>query len=194
MASRKDPALRKYAYQGDPLMEPPPADLAAILGPRLGEPDALITVLEEIQHSYGFLSQNQLRYVSRVLHFPLARVFGVATFYNLFRFDPPGQVQVRVCRGTACHVNHSSRILTHLCDRLAIDVDQTTPDGRFTLQTVACVGACSLAPVVVIGSETHGRMTPENAWQTLVDLDLPDAEANDKISPQTVQENEGISS
>ncbi|MEZ4611346.1 MAG: NAD(P)H-dependent oxidoreductase subunit E [Caldilineaceae bacterium] len=76
----------------------------------------------------------------RELSFPLAQVYGVATFYNLFLFDPPGEVVVRVCRGTACHVNQADAILQHLCDKLEIGVDETTPDGRFTLQTVACMG------------------------------------------------------
>ena len=171
MASQNAPTLRKYVYQGDPLSEPPPAELAAILDRHRGERDALITALEEIQRHYGFLAQDQLRYVARELAFPLARVYGVATFYNLFLFDPPGKYQVRVCRGTACHVNRSDEILTHLRTQLGIDVDETTPDGRITLQTVACMGACSLAPVVVVNEETHGRMTPAKAWQAVAALD-----------------------
>jgi len=159
--------LRKYAYQADPLAEPPPLELAAILDRHRGEADALITVLAEIQLHYGFLARQQLQYVARELGFPLARIYGVSTFYNLFLFDPPGKHKVRVCRGTACHVNHSDAILSFLEDRLAIGVDETTPDGRVTLQTVACMGACSLAPVVVVDEETHGRMTPEAAWDAI---------------------------
>jgi NADH-quinone oxidoreductase subunit E len=155
------PKLRKYAYKSDPIAAPPPEELAVILDAHRGEPDALITVLEEVQRRFGFLGEQPLRYVARELGFPLARVFGVATFYNLFRFDPPGKYQVRVCRGTACHVNGSALILYHLEEELGIGVDETTPDGLFTLQTVACVGACSLAAVVVVGEETHGRMTPD---------------------------------
>ena len=170
MASQSSTSLRKYAYRGDPMAEPPPADLASLLDHHRGEPDGLMTVLEEIQRHYGYLGQNQLRYVSRDLGFPLARVYGVATFYNLFLFDPPGKHQVRVCRGTACHVNHSDAILAHLSRQLGIDVDETTADGRFTLQTVACMGACSLAPVVVVDEETHGRMAPETAWQAVAGL------------------------
>jgi NADH-quinone oxidoreductase subunit E len=171
MASPNTPTPRKYVYQGDPLAEPPPAELAAILARHRGARDALITALEEIQRHYGFLAQPQLRYVARELGFPLARVYGVATFYNLFLFEPPGRYQVRVCRGTACHVNRSDEILNHLQTQLGIDVDETTPDGRYTLQTVACMGACSLAPVVVVDDETHGRMTPAKAWQALTALD-----------------------
>ena len=167
MASKHGTALPKHVYRGDPLAEPPPPELAAILAPHRGEPDALITVLEEIQRHYGYLGQNHLQYVARELGFPLARVFGVATFYNLFRFKPPGHYQVRVCRGTACHVNRSDEILHSLSTRLGIGVDETTADNRFTLQTVACMGACSLAPVVVVDEETHGRMTAEAAWDVI---------------------------
>jgi NADH:ubiquinone oxidoreductase subunit E len=170
--STSSPAVaRKHIYRGDPIAEAPPAELATILERHLGAQDALMTVLEEIQRHYGYLGQDQLRYVARTLQFPLARVYGVATFYNLFRFDPPGKYQVRVCRGTACHVNHSAAILRYLCDQLGIDVGETTADGRFTLQTVACMGACSLAPVLVVDDATYGRMTSTSAWEALLALD-----------------------
>ncbi|MFH1105042.1 MAG: NAD(P)H-dependent oxidoreductase subunit E [Actinomycetota bacterium] len=162
-ASRERPNLRKYAYRGDPLAGPPPEELAEIIGRHRGEPDALITVLEEIQRRFGYLGERQLQYVARDLGFPLARIYGVVTFYNWFLLDPPGKYQVKVCRGTACHVNGSARILERFKEALGIAVDETTPDGRFTLQTVACVGACSLAAVVVVGADTHGRMSPEEA-------------------------------
>jgi len=171
MASNTNDPLRKYVYKGDPLAGPPPPELAAILDHHRGAPDALITALEEIQRQYGYLGQNQLQYLSRELGFPLARIYGVVTFYNLFRLNPPGKHQIRVCRGTACHVNHSAVILARLEKQLGIGVDQTTPDGDFTLQTVACVGACSLAPVLVVDDQTYGRMTPDEAWQALTALE-----------------------
>ena len=166
----KDRTLCKYIYQGDPLAVPPPSELAAILDRHRGRKDALITVLEEIQEHYGFLPKLQLQYTARELGFPLARIYGVATFYNLFQFKPPGRYQVRVCTGTACHVCRSAEILSHLKDKLGIERDETTPDGLFTLQTVACVGACSLAPVVVVNDRVHGRMTPGQAWEALAGL------------------------
>jgi NADH-quinone oxidoreductase subunit E len=159
--------LRKNIYRGDSLAGEPPADLANILDQYRGQPDALITVLEEIQHHYGYLPEAHLRHTARELGFPLAQVFGVATFYNLFQFTAPGRYQVRVCEGTACHVKHSDGILTLLKERLGIDVGETTPDKVFTLQHVACVGACSLAPVMVVNDRTHARMTPEKAWDAL---------------------------
>jgi NADH:ubiquinone oxidoreductase subunit E len=163
-------SARKYVYGGDPLAEPPPPELATILDRHRGRPDALMTVLEEIQHHYGYLPRRPLEYVARELGFPLSRVYGVVTFYNLFQLSPPGRYIVRVCKGTACHVNHSAAILAHLKERLGIGEEATTPDGLFTLQTVACTGACSLAPVMVINDRTYGRMTPEAAWEALAAL------------------------
>jgi NADH:ubiquinone oxidoreductase subunit E len=169
--------FRKFAYRGDPLAEPPPAELSEIIDRHLGLPDALITALEEIQRRFGYLGERTLQYVARDLGFPLARVYGVVTFYNWFLLDPPGKHQVKVCRGTACHVNGSAVILDHLEGELGIGVDETTPDGRITLQTVACVGACSLAAVVVVGEDTHGRMSPEETMQVVDALPNGDGEA-----------------
>lgn len=171
MASPSRPSFRKSIYRGDPLIVPPPPELAAVFARHKGEPDALITALEEMQRHYGFLAADHLRYLARELGFPLARIYGIATFYNFFRLAPPGAHVIRVCRGTACHVNQSQLILEHLADRLGVDVGETTADGRCTLLTVACVGACSLAPVVVIDDATLGRMTPEDAWNKFVTLE-----------------------
>ena len=108
MVSQKPTVLRKYVYQGDPLLAPPPPELATILDRYRGQPDALITVLEDIQDHYGYLPQQGLHYTAHELGFPLSRVYGVATFYNLFQFSPPGRYLVRICKGTACHVNRSA--------------------------------------------------------------------------------------
>jgi NADH-quinone oxidoreductase subunit E len=161
---------RKHLYRGDPLAAAPSPELATILERHRGRPDALITVLEEIQDHYGYLPERDLVSTARALGFPLSRIYGVATFYNLFTLRPPGRYVVRVCKGTACHVNNSEGILVTLKERLGIDEDATTPDGLFTLQTVACMGACSLAPVLAINDRTYGRTTPQSAWGTLVEL------------------------
>ncbi|MDM8519008.1 NAD(P)H-dependent oxidoreductase subunit E [Anaerolineales bacterium HSG6] len=161
--------LKKNVYKGD-TMPPPPPELAEMLAKYHGQPDALITVLEEIQRHYGYLPRHHLEYTARELSFPLSQVFGVATFYNLFQLKPPGRHQIRVCTGTACHVGHSKVILTHLKEKLGINEDETTPDKLFTLQTVACVGACSLAPVMVVNEHTHGRMTTDKSWQAIQPL------------------------
>jgi NADH:ubiquinone oxidoreductase subunit E len=171
MASRapaKSPP--KYKYRGDSLADPPPPELTSILDRYRDQPDALITVLEEIQRHYGYLPQRQLQYAARGLGFPLSRVYGVAKFYNFFQFEPPGRHLVHVCQGTACHVSHSDAILQHIKDELGISEGETTSDRLFTLQRVACVGACSLAPVVVIDEHTYARMTPEKTWENLASL------------------------
>ena len=170
MELRTKEPLKKQVYRGDVLVEPPPPELAEILDRFQGQPDALITVLEEIQHHYGYLPEQHLRYTARELGFSLSRVYGVVTFYNLFQTEPPGRYQIRICKGTACHVGHSDEILEHLKEKLGIDVEETTADDLFTLQTVACVGACSLAPVVVVNERTHARVTPEKVWEALQEL------------------------
>ena len=161
---------RRLQYRGNPLLEPPPPELGAILDRYRGQPDALMTVLEEIQDHYGYLPAHHLAYAAHALGLPASRIYGVATFYNLFRLKAPGRYQVRVCRGTACHVNRSEAILAYLGQRLGIDESETTPDGLFTLETIACTGACSLAPVMMVGEHVYGRMTPEKAWETLAEL------------------------
>jgi NADH-quinone oxidoreductase subunit E len=170
--------LKKYVYAGDPLADPPPPGLIEILDRYRGRPDALITVLEEIQDHYSFLPQRHLEYTARELGFPLSQIYGIATFYNLFKLNPPGRYQVRICKGTACHVSQSAAILDLLIEKLGIGEDETTEDGLITLQTLACVGACSLAPVVVVNDRTYGRMTPEKAWEVLrrlrEDIFVPD--------------------
>ena len=168
--SKKVDLPPRYVYEGDPLSEPPPAALAEILDGYRGQQDALITVLEEIQQHYSYLPQDGLLYTARELGFPLSQVYGAATFYNLFRFSPPGRYVVRLCKGTACHVRHTDANLDFLKEKLGIGENETTPDGLFTLQTVACVGACSLAPVMVVNDTTHGNMTPEKAWELLSQL------------------------
>lgn len=174
-----DSIPKKHVYKGDPLAEPAPPELLTILDRHRGQPDALITVLEQIQLHYGYLPERQLQYTARELNYPLSRVYGVATFYNLFQLSPPGRYQVRVCKGTACHVNRSAAILERILTGLGIGEDETTPDGQITMQSVACVGACSLAPVLVVNERTYGRMTPEKAWRivsALVEEGLPESE------------------
>jgi NADH-quinone oxidoreductase subunit E len=161
---------RKTVYLGDPLAEPPPPELLAILERHRGRGDVLVTVLQQIQAQYGYLPERSVRYASRELGIPLARLYGVATFYNQFRFTPPGRIQLQVCCGTACHVGGAPAIVERLKTHLQIAENQTTPDGIFTLQTVFCVGCCSLAPVVIASGAAHGRMTPGGAESLVRDL------------------------
>jgi NADH-quinone oxidoreductase subunit E len=115
-----------------------------------------------VQEEYKYLPEEVLTYVATSLGVPPARVFGVATFYAHFALEPKGKHVIRLCDGTACHVRQSIPILEALHERLGLDEKRhTTPDMMFTVETVACLGACGLAPVVVIDEEVHGQMTPE---------------------------------
>ena len=107
----------------------------------------------------GYLSEDDLEQVAQHTRLPVSRVFGVATFYNQFRLRPLGKHVIRVCRGTACHVKGSFDILTTLENELGIKAGQTTKDLQFSIETVACIGACSIAPVITIDDEFHGGLT-----------------------------------
>ncbi len=129
--------------------------------------DALITMLQEAQQAYGYLPKEVLVRLSRDAQIPLNRIYGVATFYSQFHLTPRGKNIVQVCRGTACHVRGSSFILSTLADHLGIDEDGTTEDMEFSLETVACVGTCFLAPVVVVNASFHGKLDPVQAREVV---------------------------
>lgn len=119
---------------------------------------SLIPILQDIQSVYGYLPETALREVSEFVGIPMCSVYGVATFYNQFRLTPLGKYTIRICRGTACHVKSSANILTALETELGIKAGETTRDRLFTLETVACIGACSIAPVISINDEYYGRL------------------------------------
>ncbi|MGK9475956.1 NADH-quinone oxidoreductase subunit NuoE [Melioribacter sp. OK-6-Me] len=119
----------------------------------------LIAILQDIQEIHGYLPEKELRKVAEHIGMSLSGVYGVATFYNQFRLTPLGKNIIRVCRGTACHVKNSANILTALENELGICAGQTTRDKLFTLETVACIGACSIAPVININDDYYGRVT-----------------------------------
>ena len=125
--------------------------------------DALITMLQEAQHVYGYLPKEVLLRLSRGAKIPLNRIYGVATFYSQFYLTPRGRNIVQVCRGTACHVRGSSAIMSTLADHLGVEEGGTTEDMQFSLETVACVGTCFLAPVVVVNRSFHGKLNPVQA-------------------------------
>jgi len=128
------------------------------------DPSKLVPVLQEIQEEYRYLPEEVLTYVATSLELPPASVFGVATFYAHFTLEQKGKHVFRLCDGTACHVKGSNDILEALRERIGLkDDQQTTKDGLFTVETVSCLGACGLAPVVVLDEKVHGQMTPESA-------------------------------
>ncbi len=134
-------------------------------------PAKLIPILQAIQEEYSYLPEEVLTFVATALDVPAARVFGVATFYAHFALQPRGKYVIRLCDGTACHVKNSLPILEALRKRLGVDEEKkTTPDLLFTVETVACLGACGLAPVVVINEEVHGQMSPEKAIRVVEDI------------------------
>ena len=123
-----------------------------------GERRWLIPILQDAQERFGYLSEEAIRMTSSHLNVPTSKIYGVATFYNQFRLTAPGKYVVRVCRGTACHVKGSAAILERLMQELMIQPGQTTRDGLFSIETVACIGACSIAPVVAVNNDFHGRL------------------------------------
>ena len=121
---------------------------------------SLIYLLQSAQDSYGYIPEKVIHYISEVVGLPAADIYGVITFYSQFRLRPLGKYVIKICEGTACHVNNGKNILKALQNELGISVGETTGDGLFSLQSVACLGCCSLAPVIMINEETHGSLTP----------------------------------
>ncbi len=124
------------------------------------ERGSLIPILQMIQEKYQYLPKGALEIVGRHLEIPSAEVFGVATFYNQFRFHPPGRHPIKVCLGTACHVRGGDIILENFERKLEIKEGETTPDQEFSIEKVACIGCCALAPVALVGETVHGGMAP----------------------------------
>jgi NADH:ubiquinone oxidoreductase subunit E len=122
--------------------------------------DALIPILQEVQEKEGYISVSAVKLIGRHLHLPASKIFGVATFYNQFRFQALGEFHIQVCRGTACHVKESATLLEVVCEVLKIKPGNTTRDGRFSVEVVACMGACGLAPLIRVNDEFHASVTP----------------------------------
>ncbi len=127
----------------------------------------LIPLLQAVQESEGFLSREAVIAISARLNLPASKVYGVATFYNQFRFQAQGKFNVQVCRGTACHVKGSADVLGALQRALRIEAGQTTRDGLFSLEVVACIGACGLAPVITVDGEFHANMASDKIQSIL---------------------------
>jgi len=124
-----------------------------------GESGDLIPILQEAQERFGYLPGEVMQWIAKFLRLPESNVFGVATFYAQFKFTPIGKRIVKVCRGTACHVQEGARILSEVERQLGIKPGETTNDLEYSLETIACFGSCALAPIVVIDKTVYGRMT-----------------------------------
>jgi len=131
--------------------------------------DALITMLQEIQAIYSYLPEEALAHLSREAKIPMSRIYAVATFYSQFFLAPRGKNIVRVCQGTACHIKGGTNILEEVEGKLGIKAGNTTDDHKFSLERVACVGCCALAPVVVVNNQVHAKMTPSEAKELIAD-------------------------
>ena len=129
--------------------------------------DSLISILQDVQEVQGYLSRDAVVEIGKHLNLPTSKIYGVATFYNQFRFQPVGRYHIQVCRGTACHVKGSLGILETVKRILKIEPGQTTRDGLFSLEVVACIGACGLAPVICINGEFHARLTPDSVTRII---------------------------
>ncbi len=142
-------------------------DLDAVLDQYRGERGALITVLQKAQEIFGYLPEAVMEAVGDQLGIPTAEVFGVATFYAQFSFTPRGRHSLLSCQGTACHVRGGDKVLKEVLKELKIDAGDTTEDGRFTVESVYCIGCCSLAPAVIIDDEVHAKLTPKGTRKLL---------------------------
>ncbi len=129
--------------------------------------DLLIPILQDVQEQRGYLSRDNVIEVGKHLKLPASKIYGVATFYNQFSFAPKGKNHIQVCRGTACHVKGSAAVLDTLERELKIEAGQTTRDKMFSLEVVACIGACGLAPVISVNGEFHAGVTSDMVKEIL---------------------------
>lgn len=146
-------------------------------------PGSLISILQEAQGIYGYLPKDVLDYIAAEIGVKPAKVYGVATFYAQFRLKPIGKYLIMLCQGTACHVNGSKGIEEAIGEELGIKEGETTEDGLFTLNNVACLGCCSLSPVMMINGETYGKLTPDKAKSIIRDI-IKKENANREVSKQ----------
>jgi NADH-quinone oxidoreductase E subunit len=163
-------SAKTYLYLGEGEEMAEPLDLSKIepiLEKYEGQNGALIPILQEVQAMYGYLPEEVLTAISKGLNIPVSRVYGVVTFYAQFYLNPRGQHTVRVCRGTACHVRGGKNVLKAVQQHLRIGENETTEDFKFTYETVACLGACALAPVLLVDKTYYGKLTPARVEQVL---------------------------
>lgn len=150
------------------------SELAPVLNKYIKVQGSLITILQKAQEIYGYLSMDAICYISQETGIEPAKIYGVATFYTQFRLSPIGKNLIMLCKGTACHVNGSDMIEEAICEELNIQDGETTEDGVFTLNNVACLGCCSLAPVMMVhsagGDETYGNLTKDQVRKIIRDI------------------------
>ncbi|MCR5522628.1 MAG: NADH-quinone oxidoreductase subunit NuoE [Clostridia bacterium] len=151
-------------------MESNLSKIEPVLDRYAAEPGSLITILQHTQEIYGYIPKDVMYRISERTGITPAEIMGVATFYSQFRLKPIGRYLIMLCQGTACHVNGSEKIAAAITNELGISDGETTDDGLFSLKSVACLGCCSLSPVMMINGETYGRLTPDKAVEILRSL------------------------
>ncbi len=147
-------------------------DIQSRIGEVEKERKHLIPILQMIQERHAYLPPEAIKIVAEHLKIPICEVYGVATFYNQFRFHPPGRHPIKVCLGTACHVRAGDIILENFERKLEIKDGETTPDKEFSIERVACVGCCALAPVAIVDDTVHGRMAPSKVEGLLLRIQI----------------------
>ena len=147
--------ISKIPFKGTPEQE---AELKKVIADNLGDPGAVMPVLQGAQDIYGYLPIEVQKIVADGLGMPLEEVYGVATFYSQFALSPKGEYAISVCLGTACYVKGAAKILETLSEQLGIGAEECTEDGKFSISACRCIGACGLAPVMTINDEVYGRL------------------------------------
>jgi len=137
--------------------------------------DSLIPILQDVQDEIGYLDRSAISHIGSYLDLPSSKIYGVATFYNQFRFEPLGKYHIQVCRGTACHVKGSAAVLETLKQQLGVEPGRTTKDGLFSLEVVACMGACGLAPVISVNGEFHAQVSADDVVDIIKKIRNEDA-------------------
>lgn len=146
-------------------------DLGKVFSNYDGVASDLIPLLQDVQDELGYVTSEAMSAIARFLRIPESKVYGVTTFYKQFHLTRQGRHKIKICQGTACHVRGSHRVMDAVERRLGIAPGQTTEDHKCSLEGVACFGSCALAPVMVVGDQVHGRMTPEEAGKIIGDLE-----------------------
>ena len=155
------------------------AELGSFIEELGSKPEELIEILHRAQHIFGYLPREVQEFIAEKLQIPVSKVYGVVTFYSFFTMEKKGKYVINVCLGTACFVRGADKILKEFEARLGIKAGETTEDGRFTLTTLRCVGACGLAPVVQVNGKTYGNATTETVKEILEEYSKDDDETEE---------------
>ncbi len=139
----------------------------AVISGNRSKPGSIITVLRECQNIVGYLPKELMDFISREMNIPGSTVFGVATFYSLFLLKPKGRHTIKICLGTACYVKGIQEVLSRIGNSFRLEAGETTPDRRFSLELIRCLGACGLAPVMVVGQDVHGDVSADKVIDIL---------------------------